>query len=59
MSRSKKPHINLVVIGHVDHGKSTLMGHFLYKMGAIDERTIERPLACYPVPFSLAEGKFD
>lgn len=42
MSRSKKPHINLVVIGHVDHGKSTLMGHFLYLMGAIDERIIEK-----------------
>ncbi len=43
MSRqSKKPHINLVVIGHVDHGKSTMMGHFLYLMGSIDERTIEK-----------------
>lgn len=40
--RSKKPHINLVVIGHVDHGKSTMMGHFLYKLGVIDERTIEK-----------------
>lgn len=37
----KKPHLNLVVIGHVDHGKSTLMGRFLYEMGAIDERTIK------------------
>ncbi len=42
MSKAKKPHVNLVVIGHVDHGKSTLMGHFLYKMGAIDERIIEK-----------------
>ncbi|BAJ50249.1 elongation factor EF-1 alpha subunit [Candidatus Caldarchaeum subterraneum] len=38
---SAKPHMNLVVIGHVDHGKSTTMGHFLYKMGAIDERTLK------------------
>jgi len=37
---SGKPHLNLVIIGHVDHGKSTTMGHFLYKLGAIDERTI-------------------
>ncbi|MDJ0270661.1 MAG: translation elongation factor EF-1 subunit alpha [Aigarchaeota archaeon] len=37
---SGKPHLNLVVIGHVDHGKSTTMGHFLYKLGAIDERTL-------------------
>ena len=35
---SRKPHLNLVVIGHVDHGKSTLMGHFLYKLGIVDER---------------------
>ncbi len=42
MSRAKKPHVNLVVIGHVDHGKSTMMGHFLYKLGAIDERIIEK-----------------
>lgn len=40
--RSKKPHVNLVVIGHVDHGKSTMMGHFLYRLGVIDERTIEK-----------------
>jgi len=32
----KKPHLNLVVIGHVDHGKSTLMGRFLYEIGAVD-----------------------
>ncbi|RLE68395.1 MAG: translation elongation factor EF-1 subunit alpha [Thermoprotei archaeon] len=36
-----KPHLNLVVVGHVDHGKSTLMGHFLYKLGVIDQRTID------------------
>ena len=37
---TEKPHLNLIVIGHVDHGKSTTLGHFLYKLGAIDERTI-------------------
>ena len=39
MSRPKKEHLNLVVIGHVDHGKSTLVGHMLLKLGAIDEKT--------------------
>lgn len=29
--------INLVIIGHVDSGKSTLMGHILYKMGRVDQ----------------------
>jgi Elongation factor Tu GTP binding domain len=29
--------LNLVIIGHVDSGKSTLMGHILFKMGRIDQ----------------------
>ncbi len=41
MSSQQKPHINLVVIGHVDHGKSTLVGHLLYRLGFIDEKTIK------------------
>ncbi len=31
-----KPHLNLAVIGHVDHGKSTLTGHLLLKTGYVD-----------------------
>jgi elongation factor 1-alpha len=38
----EKPHINLVVIGHVDSGKSTTTGHLIYKCGGIDKRTIEK-----------------
>ncbi|MCW4020957.1 MAG: translation elongation factor EF-1 subunit alpha [Candidatus Bathyarchaeota archaeon] len=41
MSKSEKPHLNLIVIGHVDHGKSTTMGHLLYLAGSIDDRTIK------------------
>mmetsp|Transcript_12393 Transcript_12393/g.12437 ORF Transcript_12393/g.12437 Transcript_12393/m.12437 type:complete len:450 (+) Transcript_12393:68-1417(+) len=37
-----KEHINLVVIGHVDAGKSTTTGHLIYKCGGIDKRTIEK-----------------
>ena len=33
----KKPHFNLVTIGHVDHGKSTLVGRLLYDTGAVKE----------------------
>ena len=29
--------LNLVIIGHVDSGKSTLMGHILYKMGRVGQ----------------------
>jgi elongation factor 1-alpha len=38
----EKVHINLVVIGHVDSGKSTTTGHLIYKCGGIDKRTIEK-----------------
>lgn len=38
----EKPHINLVVIGHVDSGKSTSTGHLIYMCGGIDKRTIEK-----------------
>lgn len=38
----EKEHINLVVIGHVDSGKSTTTGHLIYKLGGIDQRTIEK-----------------
>jgi elongation factor 1-alpha len=32
----------MVVIGHVDAGKSTATGHLIYKCGGIDKRTIEK-----------------
>ena len=35
-----KPHLNLIITGHIDNGKSTTMGHFLMDLGVIDERTI-------------------
>jgi elongation factor 1-alpha len=41
MSKTEKPHLNLVIMGHVDHGKSTTTGHMLYLAGAVDERTIK------------------
>jgi elongation factor 1-alpha len=41
MSKPEKPHLNLVIMGHVDHGKSTTTGHLLYLAGAIDDRTIK------------------
>ena len=38
----EKTHNNIVVIGHVDSGKSTTTGHLIYKCGGIDKRTIEK-----------------
>lgn len=37
-----KPHINLVIIGHVDHGKSTTVGRLLFDSGNIDEQTMRK-----------------
>ena len=33
----EKTRINIVVIGHVDSGKSTMTGHLIYKCGGMDE----------------------
>ena len=38
---ANKPHLNLIVTGHVDHGKSTSMGHFLFDLGVVDQRMID------------------
>ncbi|MEM2110012.1 MAG: translation elongation factor EF-1 subunit alpha [Candidatus Odinarchaeota archaeon] len=38
----KKPHLNLVVIGHIDAGKSTLMGHILYATGSISDAEMRK-----------------
>ncbi|PTD93423.1 translation elongation factor EF-1 subunit alpha [archaeon SCG-AAA382B04] len=35
------PHMNLALIGHVDHGKSTLVGRLLYETGNVPEHVIE------------------
>jgi len=39
MSKPEKPHMNLIIIGHVDHGKSTTIGHLFYLTKTVDERT--------------------
>ncbi|GJY79744.1 elongation factor 1-alpha-like protein [Tanacetum coccineum] len=38
----EKIHIGIVVIGHVNLGKSTATGHLIYKLGGIDKRVIKR-----------------
>ncbi|MBW2982903.1 translation elongation factor EF-1 subunit alpha [Candidatus Woesearchaeota archaeon] len=37
-----KPHINLVFIGHVDHGKSTTVGRLLFDSGNIDDQVLRK-----------------
>ena len=38
----EKEHINVVVIGHVDAGKSTTTGHLIFQCGGIEKRVLER-----------------
>ena len=38
----QKPHINIVFVGHVDHGKSTTVGRLFYDSGAIDEQAMRK-----------------
>ncbi len=38
----EKPHINLVTIGHVDHGKSTMVGHLLVEHGDVPELEVKK-----------------
>jgi small GTP-binding protein len=36
-----KPPLNIVIVGHVDHGKSTLIGRMLFERGEIPEARIQ------------------
>ncbi|AEH60382.1 translation elongation factor EF-1, subunit alpha [Methanosalsum zhilinae DSM 4017] len=39
---AQKPHMNLAVIGHIDHGKSTLVGRLMFETGAVPSHLIEK-----------------
>ncbi|ORZ39073.1 P-loop containing nucleoside triphosphate hydrolase protein [Catenaria anguillulae PL171] len=39
---TQKEHLNIVFIGHVDAGKSTMGGHILFLTGMVDKRTMEK-----------------
>ncbi|GAA5900169.1 hypothetical protein JCM6882_002633 [Rhodosporidiobolus microsporus] len=41
-AKDVKPHLNIVFIGHVDAGKSTMGGNILYLCGMVDKRTLEK-----------------
>ena len=41
-NNNDKEHLGIVVVGHVDAGKSTTTGRLLYELGNIDERQIEK-----------------
>ncbi|WP_445476398.1 translation elongation factor EF-1 subunit alpha [Methanococcoides methylutens] len=39
---AEKPHLNLAVIGHVDHGKSTFVGRLMFETGAVPAHLIDK-----------------
>ncbi|KAH8293140.1 hypothetical protein KR044_006618, partial [Drosophila immigrans] len=41
-NRSKREHVNVVFIGHVDAGKSTIGGQIMSLTGMVDKRTLEK-----------------
>eukprot|EP00041_Stephanoeca_diplocostata_P042032 m.9957 g.9957 ORF g.9957 m.9957 type:complete len:678 (+) comp7107_c0_seq1:87-2120(+) len=38
----KREHVNIIFIGHVDAGKSTIGGHLMFLTGGVDKRTLEK-----------------
>lgn len=42
LMKGLRPRLNLVVVGHVDAGKSTLVGHLLYKLGQVTSKQMHR-----------------
>ncbi|PIN99810.1 translation elongation factor EF-1 subunit alpha [archaeon CG10_big_fil_rev_8_21_14_0_10_43_11] len=38
----QKPHLNLIFIGHIDHGKSTLIGRLFVETGVVSKQQLEK-----------------
>uniref|UniRef100_G3TYE9 Tr-type G domain-containing protein n=1 Tax=Loxodonta africana TaxID=9785 RepID=G3TYE9_LOXAF len=51
----EKNHTNIIVIGHIDSGKSTTTGHLIYKCDNINKRTIEK---FKPETTEMGKGSF-
>ena len=43
-TEEEKPTINLVIIGHVDSGKSTMIGHLLYLLNLINKKDFQKTM---------------
>ncbi len=39
---NRKQHLGIVIVGHVDAGKSTTTGHLLFKLGGMSERELDK-----------------
>ncbi len=52
-----KPHVNLVFIGHVDHGKSTLIGKLLIELGVVSEKEISEDAGSFKFAWVMDREK--
>ena len=52
-----KPHVNLVFIGHVDHGKSTLIGRLLVELGVISEKDLSEEAGSFKFAWVMDREK--
>ena len=57
MARAKS-HINVVFVGHVDHGKSTCVGRLMYDAGVIAEQDMRKLKADLQMHGSKIENLF-
>jgi elongation factor 1-alpha len=53
----QKPHINLVFIGHVDHGKSTTIGRILVDMGVIADKDLKEEAGSFKFAWVMDREK--
>ena len=57
---AEKPHVNIMTTGHVDHGKSTLLGRLFYDGGGIPEQDMrklqEKAKELHKETFEFARG---
>jgi elongation factor 1-alpha len=52
-----KPHVNLVFIGHVDHGKSTLIGRILVELGIVSEKELKDEAGSFKFAWVMDRNK--
>ena len=55
----EKPHVNLVFIGHVDHGKSTLIGRLLVELGVVSEKELSEEAGSFKFAWLVDHEKED
>ena len=53
----EKPHVNLVFIGHVDHGKSTLIGKLLVELGVVSEKELREEAGSFKFAWVMDREK--